>query len=431
MKKIVVATVVAIALSCLLLLLCTPALAGYNYDGFPVETRVSGTVNGGVFIGYEPWDGTTNLTLTTTVPNGTVKWARLYVGVWGGTESDEGWVNVTFNGVYDENGLGPIHLQGKDDTNSNVWCSGHGKHWMYYTVTNLTIAGSTNVANYSVINGTLDTTYGGRCYGIVLVVVYEGGDNPKNIQYWINDGSDGLHAGPWPPEHDPGTTDFDGTVDIANVTIANLTMVHLTAYYPTCSNCLQFNNNSLNTSMVDSNTFELNSWDVTGYVASSGNNAWYNRSEDGSVSITNAILVLEREQPDFFDTGSLGNPYPSIAGTHNGTIEVYKDMTISKMYTYPCPGTGGHTESVKIWNETTGDCEEAHWDGYKGDYHNISLNITLKKGVIYNYIIRTGSYPQIHHRKELPADGGIIRCTKFTDANGREYDNWIPAIKLY
>ncbi|NMX20990.1 hypothetical protein C5S30_00835 [ANME-1 cluster archaeon GoMg4] len=429
MKKIVVATVVAIALSCLLL--CTPALANYNYDGFPVETRACGNVNGGVFIDYVPWDGTTNLTLTTKVPNGTVKWARLYVGVWGGTEGDEGWVNVTFNGVYDGNGLGPIHLQGKNDNNSNVWCSGHGKHWMYYTVTNLTTAGSTNVANYSVINGTLDTTYGGRCYGIVLVVVYEGGDNPKNIQYWINDGSDGLHAGPWPPEHDPGTTDFDGTVDIANVTRANLTMVHLTAYDPTCSNCLRFNDNSLNTSMVDSNTFELNSWDVTGYVASSGNNAWYNRSEDGSVSITNAILVLEREQPDFFDTRSPGNPYPSIPGTHNGTLEVYKDMTISKMYTYPCAGTGGHTESVKIWNGTTENCAEAHWDGYKGDYHNIPFNITLKKGVVYNYIIRTGSYPQIHHREELPADGGIIRCAKFTDVNGKEYDNLIPAIKLY
>ena len=429
MKKISITTIVAVVLLCLLL--CTPALAYYYYDGFPVETRVSGTVNGGVFIDYEPWDGTTNLTLTTEVPNGTVKWARLYVGVWGGTEACQGWVNVTFNGVYDGNGLGPIHLQGENDNNSNVWCSGHGKHWMYYNVTNLTTAGSTNVANYSVINGTLDTTYGGRCYGIVLVVVYEGGDNPQNIQYWINDGCDALHVDSWPYPHEYGTTDFDGTVDIANVTIANLTMVHLTAYDPTCSNCLQFNEHSLNTSMVDSNTFELNSWDVTGYVTSSGNNAWYNRSEDGSVSITNAILVLEREQPDFFDTRSPEDPYPSISGTHNGTLEVYKDMTISKMNTYPCAGTGGHTEFVRIWNETTENCEEAHWDGYKGEYHNIPFNITLKEGVIYNYTIKTGSYPQIHHCEELPADGGIIRCAKFTDVNGKEYNNWIPAIKLY
>jgi hypothetical protein len=50
--------------------------------------------------------------------------------------------------------------------------------------------------------------------------------------------------------------------------------------------------------MVDSNTFELNTWDVTDSVNSSGNNAWYTRldddCDDNYVSITNAILVLER-----------------------------------------------------------------------------------------------------------------------------------------
>ena len=103
------------------------------------------------------------------------------------------------------------------------------------------------------------------------------------------------------------------------------------------------------------------------------------------------------------------------------------------MYTYPCQGTGGHTELVKIWNETIGDCAEAHWDGYVGDYHNISFNRTLilKKGVIYNYSIRTGSYPQIHHRDELEVEGGIIRCDEFIDTNGKRYSDWIPAIKLF
>jgi len=172
---------------------------------------------------------------------------------------------------------------------------------------------------------------------------------------------------------------------------------------------------------------------VTGYVAASGNNAWYSRGEDGSISVTNAILLLERDSKDFFDTGSPENQYPSIAGTHNGTLEVTADMTISTMYTYPCPGTGGHTELVKIWNETLGDGAEAHWNGYQGDYHNISFNgaLTLKKGVMYNYTLTTGSYPQIHHRDELVVDGGVIRCAKFTDANGKDYSSWIPAFKLY
>ena len=37
------------------LLFCTPALANYNSNGFPVVTRDSGTVNGGVFIDSVPW----------------------------------------------------------------------------------------------------------------------------------------------------------------------------------------------------------------------------------------------------------------------------------------------------------------------------------------------------------------------------------------
>jgi hypothetical protein len=47
--------------------------------------------------------------------------------------------------------------------------------------------------------------------------------------------------------------------------------------------------------MVDSNTFELNSWDVASHVESSGNDAWYSRGEDGYVNVCNAILTLESE----------------------------------------------------------------------------------------------------------------------------------------
>jgi squalene-hopene/tetraprenyl-beta-curcumene cyclase len=46
-----------------------------------------------------------------------------------------------------------------------------------------------------------------------------------------------------------------------------------------------------------------------------------------------------------FDTGN--GTYPSIMGTHNGTITPSKDISVSKMYTYPCASTGGHSEYVK------------------------------------------------------------------------------------
>ena len=265
-------------------------LANYNFDGFPVETRTSGIVNGGVYIGYEPWASSTTLTGYFDVPPGTVKWARLYTGIWGGTEDHEGWINVSFNGVYNENGFGPIHLQGKNDTNPNVWCSSHGKYWLYYNVTNLTNSGSTNTATTSKINSTVGS-FDGRVYGIVLVVVYEDGSN--KVQYWINDGSDCLN---YVTPHDEGTTYFDGSVGIgiANISRAHLTMVHLTGYDPSCSDCLWFNQQSLDTSMVNSNTFDLNSWDVTDYITPSGNNATYSRGSDTFVNPSSAILTLER-----------------------------------------------------------------------------------------------------------------------------------------
>ncbi|KAF5438154.1 CASH domain-dontaining protein, partial [Candidatus Methanophagaceae archaeon] len=133
---------------------------------------------------------------------------------------------------------------------------------------------------------------------------------------------------------------------------------------------------------------------------------------------------------NIFDTGSPAEPYPSISGTHNGTITPNQTMTVQKLYTYPCPGTGGHTEYVRLWNSTLN--VTATWDGYTEDWHDISFNesFTLVKGETYNYTIRTGSYPQIHHTDELKVDNGIIRCTEFKDATGKIYKDWIPAIRL-
>ena len=149
--------------------------------------------------------------------------------------------------------------------------------------------------------------------------------------------------------------------------------------------------------------------------------------EPASISIS----VFEKA-PTFFDTGS--GTYPSIFGTHNGTITPNQTIEVSKLYTYPCSGTGGHTEYVRIWNNSGLD-RFATWDGYKGDWHNITFNDTfvLYTDEIYNYTIRTGSYPQIIHTDEREAEGGMgtINCTSFVDANGKVYNDWIPAIRLW
>ncbi|MCD6455267.1 MAG: hypothetical protein J7K81_00500 [Methanophagales archaeon] len=152
-----------------------------------------------------------------------------------------------------------------------------------------------------------------------------------------------------------------------------------------------------------------------------------NPAESGEYSFTTRTAPSEA----IFDTG-LGT-YPSIFGTHNGTITPNQTITVRKLYTYPCTGTGGHTEYVRIWNDTwTG--KEAYWDGYQHDWHNITFDepFTLFAEKTYKYEIRTGSYPQIIHKPEhTTLDGSFINCTSFVDVNGKEYTDWIPAIRLW
>jgi hypothetical protein len=132
-----------------------------------------------------------------------------------------------------------------------------------------------------------------------------------------------------------------------------------------------------------------------------------------------------------FDTRQSADMYPSISGTHTGTITPNQDITVQKLHTYPCAGTGGHTESVSISGNRID--KSASWNGYAEDGDTITFDssITLEAGKTYNYVIKTGSYPQIHHKKALQTETGWLNCTKFTDANGKEYDDWIPAIKLW
>ncbi len=91
----------------------------------------------------------------------------------------------------------------------------------------------------------------------------------------------------------------------------------------------------------------------------------------------------------------------------------------------------GHSEYVEIYNDSF--YIDATWDGYSGDYYNITFpsRFALLANHTYNYTIRTGSYPQIIHVKDYEAEGGIIFCEEFIDVNGERYDDWIPAIRLW
>jgi len=125
--------------------------------------------------------------------------------------------------------------------------------------------------------------------------------------------------------------------------------------------------------------------------------------------------------------------YPSIFGTFRGIIKRFYDMIVHRVFTPSCPGTGGHSEKITFYYPDGTESANATWNGYsKGDYHWIEFDepFKLKKNVNYTYVIKTGSYPKYIHNRTLKTSGEEITCLEFVDANGKRYNDWIPAIKL-
>ena len=154
----------------------------------------------------------------------------------------------------------------------------------------------------------------------------------------------------------------------------------------------------------------------------------YNSSGD-IVNGGDRLPLVKAEEP-IFDTGE--GSYPSISGTFTGTITPSRNITVSTLYTYSCKGTGGHTKSIELYEDST-LVAGGVWSGYQDDWHNITFNpvVTLLKGHEYRYVIVTGSYPQIIHESPYYATGGVITCTEFVDINVKRHEGWIPAIRLY
>ena len=175
---------------------------------------------------------------------------------------------------------------------------------------------------------------------------------------------------------------------------------------------------------VDSASYVLRS--TTGQVIGSSDSSNYRMGAGywyGAVSATMSKIT--------FDTGS--GTYPSISGTHNGTFTPTQTITVSKLYTYPCAGTGGHSEHVIFWNVSGGTIAEETWNAYQEEdwsYINFSEPFKLVANEQYSYSIRTGSYPQVLHSPTLTNANGTLNCTEFTDTNGKRYNDWIPAIRL-
>jgi hypothetical protein len=186
---------------------------------------------------------------------------------------------------------------------------------------------------------------------------------------------------------------------------------------------------------VDIDTAELLQFEVTNPAHSQSNTTFHTVTLE-EINLRGVYNFNFTLNPYIFDTGE--GTYPSIFGVHRGNFTPTRNITVHQMYTYPCAGTGGHSESIELYENNT-LIANGTWNGYQGDWHNIIIHnvagatyLTLLQDHEYNYTIHTGSYPQILHAREYKAvEGGNITCTEFIDANGNRYEDWIPAIRLY
>ena len=269
----------------LILLAVVPIVsANYNFNGFSLETVRHETLShGGVYVCGGHGADVTPYTETFEVPDGTIKYSRLYVGVWGGTENYMGWADIHFNGASIVN----RSLDGTGDINSDVLVSGHGVYWIIQDVTSKTSTGTNSATVYT--GGEID----GRVYCIVLVTVYEDPGLPS-VTYWINEGNVNLNY-KGSPATDTTETTFSGSAP--TTTEAWLTTVCLTGG-PDDGDTLSFNANLVATDAADGSGpdwtlgyFDLESWDVTTHRQASDNKAKFDRVDDPYLHPVLAILV--------------------------------------------------------------------------------------------------------------------------------------------
>ena len=273
---------------------------GWNPDGVLLQTIKHGTVNGGIYVGGgHGMEYTTSYTQNFTVPNGTVKWVRLYVSA-----KDTPWLNVSLNG----------HLLGNytDLTNnpkvySNYKTDDHGMCWAYYDNVDEWIVNGTNTAMADLGSRVGLNT---KSWGILLIAVYEGGDSPELIEYWVNEGNPLLH-GDHPPfawHHNTTNTSFADISDVNNVTNATLCTAYIWGSEesdPEPHDTLWFNSNLVAEDTSDGAgtddqgnswrcaCFDLVKWDVT-LSLDQNNVVLYDRGEDSILCPVGAVLIVKR-----------------------------------------------------------------------------------------------------------------------------------------
>ncbi|NOQ28598.1 MAG: DUF3344 domain-containing protein [Methanosarcinales archaeon] len=282
-------------LTAMLILSTLPvASAQYAPDGFNLDTIRHDTVVGGVYVdGGHGVDTSPYTEVFEDIPSDLL-FARLYVGVKGGTKEATGWVSAVFNG----HDLGTISLAGLNDTNPDVYCSGNGEYWIHYDVAEYATGGKDNTVTVAT-GGKID----GRVKGTAFLAVYSDSVETSK-EYWICEGNINLN---YRTEYDSETVSFErmfGSSD--DLKSATLWTMYLSGNEGV-NDTLSFNSHLIAEDAADGGCiedgayvwrdlcFDLDSRDVTEYIQPQ-NNMTYDRKIDGYLQPVGAVLIVEHKE---------------------------------------------------------------------------------------------------------------------------------------
>ena len=291
-----------------------------------VVYNVSGTKN----YPFEPAETDTRIHHIDIPADMTVKKARLYVywyDYWG--NPSPGYLanlSVNFSGI-------TFKTPGKMYTDQKGFGTYNTPKGTYaYDVTTLVTASG----DYNVVVENIDPTHRTTLLGEMLLVVYEDPTETKKIQLWIMEGNDLLKGDPnfcVTPEEATATVAFSGTiVDMAN---KRATLISVVAQGNEPGANMLFNGAVIKPDAWGSSTeaypnskINVESVDVTANLSTSGNNMGFQDTGTMGMEASNAILVVEYNQPDLIVTGItpnqlLANESNEICATvkNNGTAD--------------------------------------------------------------------------------------------------------------
>ncbi|MFA5330863.1 MAG: DUF3344 domain-containing protein [Methanoregula sp.] len=201
-----------------------PVSALYDFEGIPLTVRAQGTVNGELLTfgryGLEnpPYSLQFNLPVKP-------EYARVYAGIWGGTEKYTGSADITVNNLRKIT----YTLYGERDVNPDVYEAGHGVYWIAYDATDVAKKG-TNLVVVNTSKGESGNKLDGRVYCILVVAAVSDPSRGITTQYWIAEGNEDLHGEGWagtnPTRHNEANVTFTGA-DLFGITSANLSTLEI------------------------------------------------------------------------------------------------------------------------------------------------------------------------------------------------------------